>query len=383
MLPKKYIFTAVVVCIFGIVFCFFSGKSQKTATQISPEISQFPFADNNQREKSKSKIALPIKIETKILDNQKLFSSTMNLHNANKTVLNISSKENSSSPTTAGTTGQNYSHNEYIIAFLSDPTIDEVDKIQKAKNWTKPGSREETLSLVQLMINSHEIGQDDLKDQLLQVLAGVDSNEPTEALLSIIKGEVPEITFEELPKELKYAIQKAIRLNPDTQWTGKVLAESSGYQASEKTIENLKAVNHPTMLYYLAQEADQRGEIEEVRQIVSSLISIEAPESLEMIIGLGQDNVLSVDDASQAAFDWAASHNNYLKQDQYESYLSEPDADSVVRSLAASALAASNDPNSALTSLKKAYDHETDKNTRYFYEEAIDSLSQRVEVPNE
>lgn len=380
----KYIYVAIIVCIVGsfFVFNYFSGESENKATQTAPDISQIPPAGDNERSTSSSEITQSVKPETKQSGNQTVPHSTDKRDDAKKT-LDKASQGISSRSTLVNVSGQQMGYMDFILAFLADPYNDEAQKVQAAKKWLKPKNKEETLLLLQLAIDAHEQGQNELKDQLLQVLAGVDSNEPTEALISLMKDEVPGITFKELPQDLQYAIQKAIRLNPDTEWTGQVLAESSGYQSSAETIESLQTINHPTMLYCLAQEADQKGEVEQVEQIVSSLIAIGDPKSLEMIIRLGKENIVSVDDASLAAFDWVTSHQDILRQDQYESYLSESNADSVVRSIAAYTLAASNDSDSALSSLRKAYANESDKNTRYYYEEAINSLTQRGESQSE
>lgn len=261
-----------------------------------------------------------------------------------------------------------------ILAFLSAPYNNEAEKIKATKNWIKPETTEETLSLLELVKEAHALGQNELKDRLLQVLAGVDSNESTDVLISLIKGEVPGLTFQELPEELQYAIQKAIKLNPDNEWTGQVLAESNIYQSSPETIENLQNVDHPMMLYYQAQEANQRRETEQLEHIVTSLQTMEDSRSLEVIMRLGKDNIIAVDDATKAAHEWVDSHHEIFEQDHYESYLSEPNATPAVRSIAAVALSASNDPNLALISLKKAYDNELDPDVRFFYEKAMDNI---------
>ncbi|WP_373499024.1 HEAT repeat domain-containing protein [Desulfococcus sp.] len=264
-----------------------------------------------------------------------------------------------------------------ILDFLYDPSNDEASKVLMAQNWIKPGTKEEALALVELFNAAHELEQADLKDRLLLVLAGTDSSGATEVLISIVNGEVPTLPFRELPEDLQYAIQKAIRLNPHREKTGKLLAESIEYQATNAALEDLQKINHPMMLFYQAQDADQRGDTQKVNQILESFQDLEDSKTIEGIMLLGKENIVSIEGAGDAAYEWANTHGEVFDQDCYESYLSEPDADPAERSVAAIALTASNEPERALQALRKAYDNEADPDVRYYYEEAISMIMEQ------
>lgn len=377
----NYICLSIIICIGWSVFRIgiFPSKSENTAGEKQPGILQSLSADGEEDSIPTSKIITKSGFETKPAGNQSQINKRKpSVQN------NLFTQKHSISPV-GGISSQQANSLDSILTFLSDPNDDEAEKVQAAKKWRKPHNREEILLLIQLTKDAEELRQSELKDQLLQTLAGTDSNGVIEVLVSFMKGEesVSGITFAELQEDFQYAIEKAIRLNPDDEWTGQVLAAESGYRSSEENVENLQNIHHPVMFYHLAREADQRGEVEKVAEIVDSLVTIDDSGSLKAIIRLGKDSIISVDDASLAAFDWAASHQDSVKQDRYESYLSEPNADSVERTIAAYTLAGSRDADKALSSLQKAYENETDENVRPYYEQAIRTLTQRVETPRD
>jgi hypothetical protein len=266
---------------------------------------------------------------------------------------------------------------ERVLAFLADPNNDEAAKVAMAKTWLKPESKDETLSLLRLLREAYDAKQYDLKDRLLQMLAGADSGESAEQLIAVLNGELTEFSLQELPEDLRYEIKKAIRLNPDER-IGKLLAEEFSYQRPDETVlEAIQDVKRPDMVYELMIEADQRGETEKVGELMQSLQSYSDPRTLEVLMRLGDEKILTEEDAAKAAYDWADAHGESFNQEQCEAYLSEPEASSTQRTIAAMALAASSDPARALAALQKAYDNESDQNLRLAYEEAITRARRR------
>lgn len=263
---------------------------------------------------------------------------------------------------------------ERVLAFLADPANDEAAKVAMAKTWLKPETKEETLSLLRLLKEAHDAQQNDLKDRLLQMLAGSDSGESAELLISVLNGEQPDFSLQDLPEDLSYAIKKAVRLNPDEN-TGKRLAEEFRYQRSDETIAAIQDVKRPDMIYeLLAQETDQ----EKISGLVQSLQSYSDPRTLDVIMRLGNEQILTVDDAAKAAYDWADAHGESFNQERCEAYLSEPEASPAQRAVAAAALAAASDPVQAMTALQKAYEEETNQELRLAYEKAINLARSRM-----
>jgi hypothetical protein len=263
---------------------------------------------------------------------------------------------------------------ERILAFLADPANDEAAKVKMAQTWLKPESKEETLSLLRLLQEAHDAQQHDLESRLLQMLAGADSRESAELLISVLNGDEPSFVFNELPEDLQYQIKKAIRLNPYEN-IGKRLAEEFSYQRSDETIAAIQDIKRPDMIYeLLAQETDQ----EKISGLVQSLQSYPDPRTLDVIMRLGNEQILTVDDAAKAAYNWADAHSESFNQERCEAYLSEPEASPAQRAVAAAALAAASDPVQAMTALQKAYEEETNQELRLAYEKAINLARSRM-----
>lgn len=192
---------------------------------------------------------------------------------------------------------------ERILEFLSDPANSEADKVAACKDWAKPETKDETLSLLRLLKEAHDAQQNDLKDRLLQILAGADGSEFAELLIAVINGEMPELVFQEFPEDLQYAIKKGIRLNPESEKIGKALADNyNSQQISPEAAAMIQDVKHPDMIYQLALEADQHGEIEEVRELVQSLQTFADSRTLDVIIRLGKEQIVTEEDAIKSAY---------------------------------------------------------------------------------
>ncbi|WP_417914235.1 hypothetical protein [Candidatus Electronema sp. JM] len=265
---------------------------------------------------------------------------------------------------------------ERVLSFLNDPANDEAAKVKMAQTWLKPETAEETLSLLHVLKEANETQQHDLADRLRQMLAGADSSESAELLLKILKGEEPNFSLQELPEDLQYEIKKAIRLNPDKR-IGEWLADAFSLpQQSEEVLAAVQDVKHPEMVYeLLAKESDQ----EKIREQVQSLQSYSDPKTLDVIMRLGDEKILSAEDAAQAAYNWADANGDTFNAEHCAAYLSESERSPAQRAIAAAALAAASDPAQAMAALQKAYDAEVDQNLRLSYAEALERVRRRRE----
>lgn len=253
---------------------------------------------------------------------------------------------------------------ERIAAFLDDPFQDVADKIALGKLLMQSGTEAETLVLVNAILSAHLRGKNDLKDGLLQALADAQTPESAAALITIITEGSTGLDFRRLPEELRHAIQKAIKLNPNGEVTGQMLAANYNSQVSSEIAKDLENVQHPIMVSLLAKEAHQVGEIAKVEHLVHLLSTMDDPRTLDGLMLLGENNVMPLDEANERAYAWVSEHGDGFNHNYYAAYLSDFDANAVQRSVAAFALAASQDSESALTAVEKALYYERDPRVR-------------------
>lgn len=260
---------------------------------------------------------------------------------------------------------------ERIAAFIMDPLQDEDFKISLMKALMQSETRERTLLLVNVIMSAHLDEQYDLKDRLLQLLADVHTPESAQALMAVVTGETTDVDFQRMPEDLQYAIRKAVRLNPDYRTTGQMLAESFGSQTSAEAAEALQQIQQPIMTSLLAQEAYRNSDLEKAQEFTNLLSTMDDPRTIEGFMLLGRVENASLDEMTTLANLWARNHSDQYYMDYAEAYLTDPNGDVAQRSIAAFALAASQDPKSALAILQKAQHEESNPILRSYLESAI------------
>ena len=167
-----------------------------------------------------------------------------------------------------------YENNNYIINTediintLLEPSNGINKKMMVIKNWIKLDTKNELISLLELLTQNSDLNKTILKDRLFQILAGTDNQEIINILISIIKNEIPNFDFRVFPEDLQYEIRKVIRQSPQSDQTGKILADSINEpQLNDENINDILQINHPMLLFYQAQEADQRGDYDKIKNI--------------------------------------------------------------------------------------------------------------------
>jgi hypothetical protein len=260
---------------------------------------------------------------------------------------------------------------ERIAAFIMDPLQDEDFKISLMKALMQSETRERTLLLVNVIMSVHLAEQYDLKERLLQLLADVHTTESSQALMTVVTGETTDVDFHQMPEDLQYAIRKAIRLTPDYRATGQMLAESFGSQTSAEAAEALQQIQQPIMTSLLAQEAYRSSDLEKAQEFTNLLSAMDDPRTIEGFMLLGREENVSLDEMTTMANLWARNHSDQYYMDYAEAYLTDPNGDVAQRSIAAFALAASQDSKTALTVLQKVKDEESNPILRAYLDSAI------------
>lgn len=266
---------------------------------------------------------------------------------------------------------------EHIAAFLDNPLQDVADKIALGRILMQSGTQANTLLLVNAILDAYLREEHDLKDGLIQALADAQTPESAVALTAVLTGDLVDLDFQQLPEELQYAIQKAIRLNPNGEVTGQMLVARYNSQPSPEIVERLQDVRHPVMISLLAKEAYESGDISRVEQLMDLLSTTNDLRNLDSLILLTENNVMPLDEANRRAYKWVNDHSGNFDHDHYAVYLSDFDASPAQRSIAAFALAASRNSESALATLEKAYNYESDTFVRIDLESAINLLLNR------
>ena len=249
---------------------------------------------------------------------------------------------------------------EHITAFLDDPSQDVADKIALGRALTQSGTQAETLLLINAILYAHLREESDLKDGLMQALADAQTPGSTATLIRVITESTADLDFQYLPADLQYAIHKAIRLNPDDEMTGRMLAEQYNSQVLPEIAQDLAKVQHPIMVALLAKAVYESGDIARTEHWTDLLSTIDDPRTLDGLMLLAENNVMPLDEANGRAYAWASALGDKFDHDHYAAYLSDFSANAVQRSVAAFALAASSNTAETRAALAKAYDHEND-----------------------
>lgn len=264
------------------------------------------------------------------------------------------------------------------VEFLSNPTQPKAEKIATARSLMQPASQAQTLVLVEAILKAHLAGDDELKTGLLGALGEAQTPESAATFVDIIAKGVSDLKFGQLPDELQFAIRSAIKLNPFPEATGRLLAEHYNSQASPEVAQEFENLQQPVMLSILAKKAYDRGELARTEELTDRLSKMSDPYTLDGLMLLGVNSVLPLDRLNRIAHEWAGEHSGTFNQERYAEYLSNFDTNVTQRSVAAFALAASQDSASALNALEKALNHETDPLVRGNLETAINLVLDRL-----
>jgi len=252
---------------------------------------------------------------------------------------------------------------------LQDPSKNLPERLALARALIQQGTYSGTLAVVRAIWHSAIAGDSEAEDGLLQALAEARTQDSAAALAAIVAGEVEVGRFRDLPEELQAAIRKAIRLIPEAEATGRLLAEQYR-RAGPEAAHDLEAIGHPFMVATLAQQAQANGDGEGLGRFTRQLANLDDPKTLDGISSLGETGTLPLEQASAMAYGWVNAHRGQAEPDRYAASLSDAETSPATRSVAAMALAASASPNT-LAALQKAYGNETDPAVRASLRTAI------------
>lgn len=267
---------------------------------------------------------------------------------------------------------------ELIATYFDDPIQNTADKIALGKALMQPATQAETLILVNIILNAHLSDDVELKAGLLQALGNAQTPESAAALITVITKGVSDLDFYQLPEDLQLAIQNAIRLNPFPEATGQMLTVHYNNQASPDVVQELENIQQPVMLSMLAKQAYNGGDIAKTEHLTHLLTTIDDPHTLDGLMLLGVNDVMTIDETNGRAYVWVSEHAGAFDQDHYAAYLSNFDTNATQRSAAAFALAASQDSASVLAALEKASLYETDPLVSSNLVSAINLLLERT-----
>lgn len=261
-----------------------------------------------------------------------------------------------------------------IATVLTDFSESQERRISAGRFLIEKGLREGTLAVLYAIYEAHDSGQYDLKDGLMQALADTQSPDSIKVLIDVITGNEKSINFSDLPEDIQYAVRKAVRRSPNDQETGAALAQRFVESASTDVAEYLEGVGHPEMITVLAARAFAEGDMSEVDARIQSLVSVEDPRTVDGLMHLGAQGVVSPEEASRLAYDWVLKHRESIDVGRFSAYLSDSRFNSVQRSIAAFAVAAWQDRVAARSALEEAYLREDDIGLRASIQAAINEI---------
>lgn len=258
-----------------------------------------------------------------------------------------------------------------VHALLRDPERSLAERMALARTLVGPGTRQGTVAVVQAIRDAGLVEDLELREGLLEALADATNPDAAAGLADIVAGAAEGVAFQDLPEDLRNTVQKAIRLNPDGEATGRLLAKHYQNQPAAEARRDLEATGQPWMFSTLAENAQSNGQAEDAARYVDRLAALNDPHTLDAIGDLVEQGVIPPARAADLALGWAAGHGQEFAGDRYAAWLSDPDINRGSRSVAAYALAGSPNRAEALPALAKAVEQEPDPELRAAFASAL------------
>jgi len=265
-----------------------------------------------------------------------------------------------------------------MMSILEDPSYDDKFRHYAARALIKSGSKEGIIAVVGAILDAQAQEQYDFKDRLVQELGDVDSIEAADALASIVTGEeYSDLDFSEMPEDLRYAIQKAIRtMTTGQEEVGDLLVQRYENEMEPEARDRLVDISQPYANIYLVAEAYRSGDMETVSKLIGTLDKTGDTHVTEAFLHFAEEKILSVDETAEVMHQWIGldSNTNMQNLEFLNEYLSNFERNPEGRAVAAYAMSFFKDNNEAKYALQKAYDHEENLPLREHIESALNMI---------
>ncbi len=262
---------------------------------------------------------------------------------------------------------------EKMIEMMSDPVEEDIIKEYVAKVLIKDGSKESVLAVLNAIIQANENHNEQLKGNLMQIFAELNTPQAVESLVDILIQDNHDLR--KLPDEIKYAITKAIKLIPDEN-VGRIIQERL-YTAGTEEQSTLLNINHPMVNVNLLAEAYTNGDKKEFNDSLANILLTQDKSIIPEIISLAKEEGIELEKVGSLVGAWLFINQEQLNNTHeiFIDYLSNPNSTPEEKAIAAYSMAYEKDKNTALYVLDKAYNNEEDPFVRSYIENAILTLN--------
>jgi len=259
---------------------------------------------------------------------------------------------------------------ERLADLVLDSAYDDILRLNSAKALIKMGFYDGITAVVRAIVDAHNSEEYDFSDSLMQVLAGINTVEGAETIIStLLETNSSYLDFAEIPDDIRNLLQKIVRLSPNQEVVADSLIDQ--YESgSETQREHISEINQSVMKARLASQAYSDGDINLFDQYIDDLIRADNSASLESLMGLVSHDV-DVQDVANAAFLWLEQNPENQYRDILFNNLTELSSSSEERAIAAYALAAMGDNAEVIQVLEKAYNHQEDPLVIGFIQSAL------------
>ncbi len=259
-----------------------------------------------------------------------------------------------------------------LIKIISDASYDNTFRKISAKALIKSGNEEGVISVLSAIFDANKQEDYDFKDELMGILATVDSVDTADILAKVLTGITPfPSDLVEMPKDVTYAIKKTLRLCSN-EAVGEMLAQKYYNATSEEEKMQLMDINHPVMIARIAADAFGQGDNETANRLMLELAGVENNLAIKGMMVLIREQTISLDNVTNMMSSWSFMNT---QDDQthfmFVEYLGNAEFSPEERSLAAYAMASENDKEMAISALKKAQLFEENPLVKQYIDDAL------------
>lgn len=264
---------------------------------------------------------------------------------------------------------------------LDDSSQGEDLRRYAANVLVKSGTGKGVVAVLRAIVDAHSRGQHRFKDGLMQILADVDSVDAADALAAVLTGEDASYgDLLEMPKDVRYALSKAIRNMSDSRAVGERLVEQYQAAVTPEARERLMDIGHAYASALFAIDANRRGDTGQGTSFAERLSEMEDHRAISGMMLLAREKSMPVEDMAELTYRWYQRMNELRNTRSHEllvEYLTNFGSTAEEKAVAAYALAAEKDSAAAAYALQKARDYEDDPLVREFIEAALSVIKSK------
>lgn len=237
---------------------------------------------------------------------------------------------------------------------LFNDNISENYKMSLLQDCKRPSGSEEVYSLLKYLSNLEFDKSHIFNDKILQIFSSVNDNDSIEFLIKVINNEIAGLLFDDFNPTLKFEIYKLIQDYENSEIIGKSLADKIDSSNIIDYSSNLFNTYNPWMIFYLSRYANMHGDAEAAYNLIKLITNISSNSSLNIILKSAEEEIISVESASEIAFDWADLNNEVFDEKFCINIINSKNFSYKQKIITVSALATSKNPDAMINFLSNS-----------------------------